>query len=102
MKIRGRLARREVGFDLVGEPMDVDDGARDARGGEAVEAMVDERLARDFDQRFRQSLGDRAHAVAAAGGEHHCGSRAYVRRPGHQSTFVNAYDAASGPSARGK
>ena len=48
------LALREMALDLVGEVMHVDDRALDARLGEAIEHVVDQRLAADRDQRLRE------------------------------------------------
>jgi hypothetical protein len=53
--------------------MHVDDGLGDTCGGQHVEAPVEQRLARDFDQRFWQRIGDRAHALAKPRREHHGG-----------------------------
>ena len=46
--------------------------------------MVDQRAAGDLDERLRRRVGERPHARAEAGGEHHgeCGRGARViRRP---------------------
>ena len=64
-------ARGEMPFDLVGEVMHVDHGALDAGLGQPVEHVVDQRLAGDLHQRLRHRVGDRPHALAEAGGEHH-------------------------------
>src|SRR6185437_5335854 len=66
-----RAARLEVLLDLIGEMMDVDDRGLDAGGGEAVEHVVDQRLAADGHQRLRHRVGERTHARAEARGEHH-------------------------------
>ena len=61
-------------LDLLGQMMDVDHRALDAGLGEPVEHVVDQRLAGDRHQRLRHAIGERAHAQAEAGGEHHGGS----------------------------
>ena len=60
---------------IVGEVMDVDDDLLDPRGAEAVEDMVDQRLARDFDQRLGAGCGQRAHALAQPRRHDHRGAR---------------------------
>ena len=64
-------ARGEVALDLLGEVMHIDHRALDARLGQPVEHVIDQRLAGDLDQRLRHLVGERAHARAEAGGEHH-------------------------------
>ena len=77
-------------LDLIGEPVHVDDRPLDAVLGQAVEAMIDQGPAADLDQRLRQRLGDRPHARAETGGEHHgrlgkAGSSAVRRRNGFKA-----------------
>ena len=67
----GALALREVALDLVGEVMDVDDGALDALLGEAIEHVVDQRLAANRDQRLGEAAIEGPHACTQSGREHH-------------------------------
>jgi hypothetical protein len=64
-------ARFQMALHLLGEVMNIDHRPLDAGRGEAVEHVVDQRLARDRDQRLRHFFGERMHAGAHAGGEHH-------------------------------
>ena len=66
---------RKVLRHLVGEVMHVDDGFFDAGVGETIEHMVNERFARDPHQRLRHRVGQRAHACAESGGQHHGATR---------------------------
>ena len=98
------LAIGEMRFDPVGEPVDVDDRRLDAVLGQPIETMVDQRPSADLDQRLRQRLGDRAHALAETRSEHH--GRFRYRRA-HVVPFLNAAPqgaggSGSGPSARGR
>ena len=99
-------ASRDIGlerFDLVGHVVHVHDRGGDVRVGEAVEHVVDQRLAGDLDQRFRQAVGDRAHPRAEARGEDHGGFRHIRRR--HRSISFWCQGSAGGispPSARGR
>ena len=65
------LALLEMALDLVGEVMDVDDRALDALFGEAIEHVVDQRLAADRDQRLGNAAVEGAHARTESGREHH-------------------------------
>jgi hypothetical protein len=65
------LACGEVALDLVGEVVDVDDRALDPLLGEAIEHVVDQRLAADRDQRLGMRPLNGAHARAESGREHH-------------------------------
>ena len=65
------LALREVVLDLVGEVMDVDDGALDSLLGEAIEHVVDQCLAANRDQRLGEAAIEGPHACTQSGGEHH-------------------------------
>ena len=47
MTICGRVPRRQMPLERVGEMMHVDDGALDAGIGQPVEHMIDQRLAGD-------------------------------------------------------
>ena len=60
-----------MALDLVGEMMDVHDRALDPLLGEAVEHVVDQRLAADRDQRLGDLAVERPHARAEPGCEHH-------------------------------
>jgi hypothetical protein len=65
--------RREVGRDLVGMGVGVDDDARRADRARDGEGVVEERAAGDRQERLRPVGGQRAHARAEAGGEDHDG-----------------------------
>ena len=54
MTMRGRCRACQMPLDLVGEVMHVDDRAVDAGVGQAVEHMIDQRLAADLHQRLRE------------------------------------------------
>jgi hypothetical protein len=58
-------------FDLVGEVMHIDHRAFDAGVRQPVKHMVEQGFARDPHQRLRHCVGERAHAVAEAGGQNH-------------------------------
>jgi len=64
-----------MALDLVGEMMDVDDGGLDAGRGQAVEHIVEQRLASDRDQRLGRAICERPHADAVAGRQNHGGAR---------------------------
>jgi hypothetical protein len=61
----------EVRFQRVGQIVDVDDDLRHAGGTEPVEHMIDQRLSRHLDQRFRPSRGERTHPLAQPGRHDH-------------------------------
>ena len=65
------LAAGKVLLNLIGEMMDIDNGALDALLGEAVEHVVDQRLAADLHERLGELAVERAHARAEPGSEHH-------------------------------
>src|SRR5450631_2709097 len=52
------------------EPCEIDDDIADAGARECFEVIRDERPARDRQERFRQRVGQRAHALTAAGCQH--------------------------------
>ena len=79
----GALRACEMPLDLLGEVMHVDHRALDAGLGQPVEHMIDQRLAGDLDQRLRHRVGERPHARAEAGGQHHGG----LRRDASSATF---------------
>lgn len=64
-----------MALDLIGHVVDIDHGLVDAGFGEAIEHVIDQRLAMHFNERLGQSVGDRSHARAKTGGEHHGGLR---------------------------
>ena len=51
--------------------MDVDDDVLDTRCTKPVQHMIDQRLARDLDERLGPSGGQRAHPLAEASGHNH-------------------------------
>ncbi len=65
----------EVTLDLIGEVMNVDDGGLDADRGQAIEHVVEQRLAADGDERLGRAIGERTHAHAVAGRQDHGGAR---------------------------
>ena len=73
--IGGRCAAGEMPLDLVGEVVHVDHRALDAGIGEAVEHIVDQRLAADRHQRFRDRAVVRPHARAETRRQHHGAAR---------------------------
>ena len=68
-------AATQMGFERVGEIVDVDHRTLDPGRAQAVEDMVEERLAGDFDQRLGTGCGQRAHSRAQPGGHDHRGAR---------------------------
>jgi len=73
-----------VRLQEIGEMVHVHDGLLDARGGEAVEHVIDQRLAVHLDHRLGLAVGQRPHARAEAGGEDHGTARG---RMGGHATF---------------
>ena len=71
MTIAGCLRPATCSLDLIGEVMHVDDRALDAGVGEAVEHIVDQRLAADGDQWLRDRAVVRPHAGAETRRHHH-------------------------------
>ena len=65
----------QVLLHLVGEIMDIDDRALNSGPCEPVQHMVDERLARDLHQRFRNCVRERTHARAEPGCQNHGAAR---------------------------
>ncbi len=61
----------EMPLQCIGQMMDVDHGAVDAGLRQAIEHVVDQRLAGNRHQRLWQRVGERAHAQAQSGSEHH-------------------------------
>src|SRR6202012_1891356 len=55
----------------VPEPCKIDDQPLDARARQSLHVTFDERLFTDAKQRFRDRVGERAHSLAASGGEDH-------------------------------
>ena len=54
----------KVGLDLIGEMMDVDDGALDTGLGETVQRMIEKRPSCELNERLGNAVGERAHARA--------------------------------------
>ena len=93
------LARRKMPLDLVGEVMHVDHRPFDAGFGEAVEHVVDQRLAADRHQGFRHRAVVRPHAGAEARRQHHgaAGCVAAQLRFPHRPPFpTNHHDFSAG------
>jgi hypothetical protein len=65
----------KVTLDLIGEVMNVDDGGVDAGRGQAIEHVVEQRLAADSDERLGRAIGERPHANAVAGRQDHGAAR---------------------------
>ena len=65
----------QVLLHLVGEVMNIDDRALNSGPCEPVQHMVDERLARDLHQRFRNCIRERTHARAEPGCQNHGAAR---------------------------
>ena len=65
------FAARDVGFELIGEVMHVDHRRLDAGRRQPVEHVIEQRPARERHQRLRHAQGQRPHALALAGGQHH-------------------------------
>ncbi|MNE20011.1 hypothetical protein D3C80_1131130 [compost metagenome] len=66
-------AAGQMVFQPVGEPVDVDHGVGDARVGQPVEDVVDQRLAADFDQGLGPVVRQGPHPRAEPGSEDHGG-----------------------------
>ncbi len=71
----GRPPAGEMALDLIGEMMDVDDGGLDAARGQAIEHVVEQRLAAHRDERLGRAIGERTHANAVPGRQNHGGAR---------------------------
>ncbi len=67
-------------FEPVAEVGVVDDELGEAGGAQAFDVPHDQRLAAHRQQRLGRVVGERAHALAAAGGEDHRFRRARLRR----------------------
>ena len=67
----GDAATCQMGFHLLGPVMRVHHRAGHTGAMPYVKGMIDQRAARDRDQRLRPVLGQRAHAGAEPGGEDH-------------------------------
>lgn len=98
------LARREMLLHLFGEVVHIDHSLLDAGVGEPVEHMIDQRPARDLDQRFRGRIREGPHTSSESCGKDHgaAGSDA-CRCCAHGQTFTGGtlarYQAASEASA---
>ena len=66
----GRGALLQMRFELVGVVMHVDDGARDAGGGQPVEHVIDQRAPGERHERLGDVVRQRPHARAEPGCEH--------------------------------
>ncbi len=71
-----RGAARQMRLHLVGEMVDVDHRGADAGLDQTIEHVVDQRTAGHLHQRLRPMIGQRPHAAANAGREHHGGGGA--------------------------
>ena len=67
----GALAAGQVAFDLVGEMVHVHDCALDPLRGEAIEHVIDQRLAADRNERLGHMPVERPHARAQPRRQHH-------------------------------
>jgi hypothetical protein len=87
----------EHGLDLVAEVGVVDDEVTDTRRGQRFEVVDDQRAAGDRQQRLRRGVGQRPHALAAAGGQDHRPHRlaASAARSSDGSPFSMSCSAAS-------
>ncbi len=65
------LAAGEMALDLIGEMMDVHDRALDPLRGQAIERVVDQRLAADRNERLGHCPVERPHARAQPRRQHH-------------------------------
>ena len=75
-----RYPAPKVGLDLVGEMMDVDDGALDTGLGETVQRMIEKRPSCELNERLRNAVRQRTHARTKSRCEHHRGvDRAVIR-----------------------
>ena len=75
-----RLAAAQMVLKLLGKIVGVDDSFGHADAFQAVQHMIDQRLAVHRHQRFGQGVGERPHAGAQSGGQHH----GFIRgRAGH-------------------
>jgi hypothetical protein len=60
----------EVGADLLGKVVQIERRGLAAGGGEAAQRKAGDRLAGDRQERLGDAIGERAEALAPAGGEH--------------------------------
>src|SRR5690554_1485417 len=83
----GRIADRYAQVRTVAERRDdqmaemsmIDHDVVDAGGAQALDLPYDQRLSCDFKQRFRQRVGEWAHALAASGGKNHGAGRGFQK-----------------------
>jgi len=95
-------AAPKVGLDLIGEMMDVDDGALDTGLGEAVQRMIEKRPSCKLDERLRNAVRQRTHARTKSRREHHRGvDRAFIRCFHIRSNLLWPAAAASRAGVRG-
>ena len=74
-----------MGFQRVGKIVNVDDDIPNSRRAQAVEDVIEQRLAAHLHQWLRPRCGERAHALAEAGGHDHRGMRYLYRHLGAQT-----------------
>jgi hypothetical protein len=85
----------EMRLDLVGLPVGIDHDLLDARLGQPVECVIEQRAALQRQHRLCRVRGQRPHARAEAGGQDHCEARVDVRvrlgvlEQGHADSIVN-------------
>ncbi len=91
-----RLARGEMGNDLLGPIVRIDDNRFNAGGGEPVDRMIEQGAAADADERLGHAVGDRPQPRAETGGEDHRGCRCGDRRRTHAIRRRDASDRCAG------
>jgi hypothetical protein len=102
----GLGAAEQMGFQPVGEVVDIDHGGLDPGGGQAVQHVVDQRLAADVDQGLGPVIGERAHAGAQARSQDHgdlgrlVGGRAHRRNSEGTCVSNHAFSPAIAGSSR--
>ncbi len=92
-------AAGEMGDQGVGEGVDVDHRPLHPRLGQAVEHVVDQRLAADLDQGLGSVVGEGAHPGAEPSGQHHGGPRDRAGHARAPSGTCRSNQALSGRSA---
>ncbi len=61
----------EMGDDLLGSVMRIDDDRIDAGGDQTIDCMIEKGAAANAHEGLRHAVGDRPHPFAEAGGQHH-------------------------------
>ena len=69
------LAPGDVGLELIGQIMHIDDGGLDAGHSQPVEHMIEQSPSRERHQWLRHAESERTHPLALAGCQHHRRSR---------------------------